>query len=305
MTNELMRYYAALREQNRRTAEERYRLCVAKNGRFAALSEERGAVWKQMAQGRLSNEQAQSRMAAIRAERQTLLIAMGLPSNYLDPIYTCQKCKDTGEVGEELKTLCSCALKRMQEQQKDGSSINDRETFASFRSDLYPSEEQKQDALKILTYAKRYAEKVPAVERPFLVLMGQSGLGKTFFANAIAHAVMERGISVCKVTAYRLIQDVMDGLSTYSDRTTYYTRVPVLVLDDLGTEPMIPTVTAETFFRVFNERLTQGLPTVIGTNLCYEELSEQYGERVASRLFDGRQTRILPFRGKNLRLRER
>lgn len=305
MTQELTRYYAALRERNRKTAEERYRLCVAKDGRFSALSEERGAILKQLALGKLTNEQAQSRIAAIRAERRNHLIALGLSGDYLDPIYTCPKCRDTGEVGEELKTLCTCALKRMQATMQEASGINERETFAAFDASVYPDEAQKQDAMRILQYTQRYAEKLPKVERPFLVLIGRSGLGKTFFANAIAHAALQRGIRATKVTAYRLIQDAMDGIAEHSDRTAAYTRVPLLVLDDLGTEPMIPTVTAETFFRIFNERLAQGLPTVIGTNLGYEELAEQYGERVASRLFDGTQTRILPFRGRNLRMRER
>ena len=105
----LQRYYSAVRAQNLALAEQRQIECETKNPRLKSLREERGSVLIALASGKLTAAQAQSRIAAISAERKNLLTGMGYPTNYLDRIYTCPKCKDTGEVGEIHKTLCSCA----------------------------------------------------------------------------------------------------------------------------------------------------------------------------------------------------
>ena len=79
----------------------------------------------------------------------------------------------------------------------------------------------------------------------------------------------------------------------------------LLILDDLGTEPMVPNVTIETVFRILNERAASLLPTVIITNLSVEEIQMRYDERVSSRMIDTSVTTIAALRGDNLRTRIR
>ena len=74
------------------------------------------------------------------------------------------------------------------------------------------------------------------------------------------------------------------------------------MLDDLGTEPMIPGVTIETLFAAINERQFSGKATVIATNLTKNELFTQYGERIFSRLFASREYAAITLRGKDLRM---
>ena len=76
----------------------------------------------------------------------------------------------------------------------------------------------------------------------------------------------------------------------------------LLLLDDLGTEPMIPGVTIETLFAAINERQFAGKATVIATNLTKNELFTQYGERIFSRLFASREYAAITLRGKDLRM---
>ena len=76
----------------------------------------------------------------------------------------------------------------------------------------------------------------------------------------------------------------------------------LLLLDDLGTEPMIPGVTRETLFAAINERQFAGKATVIATNLTKNELFTQYGERIFSRLFASREYAAITLRGKDLRM---
>lgn len=304
MTNELQRHYSEIRERNRRLWERRYSECIALDPRIATLYEERGRILMQLGQGKLNETQAHSRLAAIVAERKNRLIGLGKPSIYLEPIYTCTKCRDTGEVGDTLKRPCACALQQMQKYMADGAGVQSQQTFATFSDAIYPTEEQRRRALAAKKYCVQYAEALPSPERPFFILMGESGRGKTFLANAIAYAALERGIEATMVTAYRLVQDALDGIQTRTEPMKRYATVPLLVVDDLGSEPDIPTVTVESFYRVFNERLVKNLPTVVATNLSAEELSARYGERIVSRLLDGRRSSLLLLKGDNLRGRK-
>ncbi|MBQ6595783.1 MAG: DNA replication protein DnaC, partial [Clostridia bacterium] len=76
---------------------------------------------------------------------------------------------------------------------------------------------------------------------------------------------------------------------------------PLLLIDDLGTEPMLRNITVEYLFLLLNARLTARRHTVIVTNLDLEQLRVRYGERVYSRLSDRRATLIMRLTGKDLR----
>lgn len=303
MTDDVKRYYSALRDQHRIEHQKRLAACSAQNPRFASFDEERGRVVQQLAQGKTTADAARSRVAAITAERQNLLLSMGLPVDYLEPIFTCKQCKDTGEVGDLLKKPCACQLKKLQEARTVSARINTRETFEAFNADIYGSERQKQFCIRLKAFCLRYVESLPHPQKPTLVLTGQAGLGKSFFGNAIAYAALQRGVDARKVTTYRLLQDVLDGFSSHTEAVATYADVPLLVLDDLGSEPMIPNITVESLFRVLNERFSAMLPTVILTNLNQSDIFEQYGERVASRIFDGGLTQVVEMNGENVRVR--
>ena len=60
----------------------------------------------------------------------------------------------------------------------------------------------------------------------------------------------------------------------------------LLLIDDLGTEPLMNNVTVTQLFNLLNERQMSGRHTVLSTNLSMNELQERYTERVTSRLLD-------------------
>ncbi len=304
MTYELRNHYSEIREKNRRLLNKRIEECERKNPRIRSLTDEPARVMQQLGLKNLTPAAAKARIGQIDAERKTLLISMGLPGDYLDPIYTCPICKDTGEVGNPSR-LCSCALKKQQEQMLSGSRVNERETFERFSESVYPTDEQKKQGLGMRRFCERYVAALPRPEKPNLLIVGQSGLGKSFFGNAIAYAAIEKGIQAFKATAYQCIRDVLSGIDARADAITPYLSAKLLVLDDLGTEAMVPNVTVETVFRILNERSAAQLPTVLITNLDRDGLFERYGERVASRMIDGALTSIVLLRGDNLRTRIR
>lgn len=78
--------------------------------------------------------------------------------------------------------------------------------------------------------------------------------------------------------------------------------MPLLILDDLGSEPEIPNVSTEWLFAVVNERVLAGRASVCITNLSLAELQARYGERLMSRLCDRNTTLVMQLTGRNLRL---
>ena len=304
MKKELERYYSDLKDKNYRLWQKRVAECEAKNPRFRALSEEPGRIMQQAVSGKISYAVASSRLGQVDAERKNLLISLGHPSDYLDMIYTCPICKDKGYDPDTGK-LCVCAMKKEQELMRSASCVNDREIFPKFSEAIYPTDEQKKQGLGMKRFCERYVAALPKPEKPNLLILGQSGLGKSFFANAIAYAAIDRGIRTVKATAYQCIQDILSGIEAREDAIRPYLSAELLILDDLGTEAMVPNVTVETVFRIINERSAAQLPTVLISNLDRDGLFERYGERVASRMIDGALTSIVILRGDNLRTRMR
>ena len=93
----------------------------------------------------------------------------------------------------------------------------------------------------------------------------------------------------------------MEGFSANASPLPRFTRVPLLVLDDLGTEAMIPNVTKESLFAIADQRNASRLATVYISNLNADELTERYGERIASRITDSAVTKAIHFTGGSLR----
>ena len=79
-------------------------------------------------------------------------------------------------------------------------------------------------------------------------------------------------------------------------------ETPFLLVDDLGTEPMMRNITVEYLFLLINERMEAGLSTMATTNLTPAQIQERYGERVCSRLFDRASALTIKLEGKDLRL---
>ena len=79
-------------------------------------------------------------------------------------------------------------------------------------------------------------------------------------------------------------------------------RCDMLLIDDLGTEPIMQNITREYLFTLLNERLMTKKHTVIATNLDMHALMNIYGERVSSRLFDMMNVSIAQLKGRDLRM---
>ena len=78
----------------------------------------------------------------------------------------------------------------------------------------------------------------------------------------------------------------------------------VLVIDDLGTEPINKNVTLEYLYLVINERQLAGKPTIITTNLTPDGVINRYGERIFSRINNKLISLNIKLDGQDMRLKK-
>lgn len=296
------REFDRIRREERQAQQRRIAEAYARVPALADIERERQAAFAEAAARRLSPDAARERLSALSCREQRLLAENGFAPDALELHYRCPACRDTGYLGSGLRRPCACRLK-LRALLDPSVQINNHETFEAFDPAVYPAEAQRKQALAAKRFCEGYVASLPDPEKPNLLFMGMAGLGKSYLGNAIAYRALERGIDAARTTAYAFVQDMLSGIRGDGSHAARYRRAPLLVLDDLGTEPVIPNVSEESLFAVLNERIGQRLPTVLATNLDFPALQQRYGERVFSRLTDSATTCVIRLEGENLRWR--
>ena len=258
------------------------------------------------------SQNMQAEMALINAQLRTALCACDLPEDYLQPVYRCKECRDTGYVGEPVHEMCACLKRAVMNRlyQAEGLQGLERENFSVFDESIFPDEpiegrktSQRAFIKKCRQYCEEYAETFAAGEGKGLLLCGRSGLGKTFLMNCVAQRVLERGYSVVVISAYKLIE----AMRRYQfgedsgEQVQDMLACDLLCIDDLGSEPMLRGVTVSSLYHIINERRNANRSTVITTNLDSDLLYEKYDDRIAARLTDPSRMKVIPFVGTDVR----
>lgn len=250
---------------------------------------------------RKSFEELQEWSLQLSAEFSALLKEHGVDPRELEVHWDCPLCKNTGWVRPEPPDpdhvtpprKCQCLIQEEIEDLYRAAGLTGplrQQTFDKFDVSLYPPSERKHMA-GVLRFCKRFAHDV-AEGRPCdsLLLQGDTGLGKTFLASAIANAVVDARGSV----VYFTFSEFMDlvRLQKFDDERGYHEGLQrlldadLIVLDDLGAEKVTDFV-AQELFNLINHRINRQKPMVVSTNLRPEEVRDYYGERIASRLLYG------------------
>jgi DNA replication protein DnaC len=124
-----------------------------------------------------------------------------------------------------------------------------------------------------------------------LWLYGSSGTGKTTLAMLVSRTALEAGRSVAiyslpKLLAHiRRTYDAAPGEQSYSDFYERLATVDLLHIDDLGAERQTEWV-LEQLYALVNERYEAQRSLAVTTNLEEQELEDQIGARVVSRLVE-------------------
>lgn len=251
-------------------------------------------------------------MGEINRELRRELRACGLPEDYLQPVYRCPLCRDTGYVGEPVHEQCVCLKRAVLARlyQNDGLQSLARENFGTFDETIFPDTPiegrkgtQRGYVKKIRERCERFADGFAPGEGTGLLLCGKSGLGKTFLLNCVAQRVLERGFSVVSISAYKLTETMRrfqfggDDAALVQDMLT----CDLLLIDDLGSEPMLRGVTVSALYHIVSERSGAGRSIVVTTNCSVDQLYEKYDDRIAARLCDPGRMQVLTFVGVDVR----
>jgi DNA replication protein DnaC len=232
-------------------------------------------------------------------EQAALLAMLGLPADALELRFECPHCADTGYIAG---VMCACMKQRLFAEKYAHAQLNPSETFETFDAGVFPGARQQKLMAKAKEICEAYADGFPRCKPMGLLVMGKPGLGKTFLLNAIANRVFERGYHVAMLTAYRLVEQMQARIRSREAQDDYL-EPDLLIIDDLGTEPLIGSITAEYLFAILNERQSRGRATLFATNLDQAMIGERYGERMFTRLISPMLSRAILLEGDDVRLR--
>lgn len=221
--------------------------------------------------------------------KKDLMVAAGFPSDYLEPVYVCPLCQDTGYRGDE---KCTCLKKAIAESlfsENNLSALTKENNFEKLSYEFYQGEDLAHFKNAVQS-CRDFVDKF-TIDYNNLLFYGTVGTGKSFLSLCIAKELLERGYSVIYFSSselFRVLSDVMFGRD---DRTVLKSvrdnlyGAELLIIDDLGTE-LTNSASAAQLFSLLNERHIHSKPTIISTNLNLNELQERYADRIFSRLLE-------------------
>ena len=140
-----------------------------------------------------------------------------------------------------------------------------------------------------------------------MLLLGNSGTGKTHLALALGLAACQKGYRVRFTTAAAMVHELMEArdekqLLRFQKQTASY---ELLIVDELGFVPLSKSG-AELLFEAFSQRYEHGA-TLVTSNLPFQEWTEVLGsERLTGALLDRltHHVHILEMNGESYRLKQ-
>ena len=205
----------------------------------------------------------------------------------------CSKCgeqryKDitiTDEAGEEIplrmKALCQCEYAERKELERKIKEF-DRIARVEYLKKKYLPEERlhgftfdKDDSptSEASITCRQYVNKWQTVRIKGygLLLHGNVGTGKTFYASCIANELINQGTAVALTTITRLINSI--AIEDRDEELARLNTLPLIIIDDLGAERQTE-YSRELAFTVIDERVKSKRPLIVTTNLSPADMAK-------------------------------
>lgn len=259
------------------------------------------AIEKAAAKGKTVDE-LNNREISLRADWFAQAKRLNLDTSTLKPHYYCPLCNDLGRVNGR---ACECYNTLYRAYVRQACELDSKAPYRFSDCDysVFKDETQRKNMEALGTALLAYSEKFPSNNRSNILLLGKVGVGKTFLASAVANAVCDKGYFVAYYSAFGFNQlCAKHRVSSFdSDLLEEPLYADLLVIDDLGSEPIFKNVTLEYLHLILSERQSAGKATFVTTNLSLEQLMNRYGERVYSRLTSKQNTFIKHLDGADVR----
>jgi len=134
-----------------------------------------------------------------------------------------------------------------------------------------------------------------------LVLIGDTGIGKSHIATALCYEAILAGFPTARITAFDLISKIHKSANA-ATKIEYYSKMRVLCIDELGYTYHKKDDT-DSLFQIISKR-SEILPTIITTNLAPKEWGSIFSGAAASAILDrlSFNGRFITFEGNSYRL---
>ena len=293
----IMRRYEQTRDDNRRILEKRRASVYNQIPAYRELEDSVGSISLAKTRCLLDGDDTalsslHDSMEEIGRQKKALLTGAGFPEDYLEPVYTCADCQDTGYIQTEDYQKEKCHCLRQQEisilyAQSNIRDIISKENFTTLSYEYYQGEdlERFQKAVQICRdFVQNFDQSYHN-----LFFYGTVGTGKSFLSGCIARELLIQGHSVIYFSSSGLFDTMARYNFSFKEKETLYNfyedlyNCDVVIIDDLGTEVTNSFVTSQ-LFTCLNERHLRQKATIISTNFSLEELQERYSDRVFSRI---------------------
>lgn len=254
-----------------------------------------------------TTESFEKELNELNTQKQLILKDIGLTKEDITPNFQCKKCLDTGYINQN---ICTCASQIYNNilMQKCGVDLEKVPYLNEYDYKFFGDKEEIAYAKKCIDILKNYVNNFSHLAIKNVVFSGASGTGKTYMTKCLAKELLQKELTTLFVSAFDLNNMFLEEHLCVADQKTNLmdlVDLDVLVIDDLGTEPMRRNVTKEYLLLLLNERLAKNKATIITTNLNPSQILDRYEERIFSRMLNKRSTLIVEFKGKNMRLSQK
>jgi DNA replication protein DnaC len=211
---------------------------------------------------------------------------------YVEP-EACPMCRGAGflrmdvPVGDpSFGRIIDCECRVAEKERRNREELNKASNLEHFRKLTFDSFNQRIPGVGVKE-AYQVTRHFATDPSAWLLLMGGYGCGKTHLAAAIANEALQKGIRLY----FAVVPDLLDYLratfdpnsdASYDERFDMIRNVPLLILDDLGTENSKPWA-REKLYQIINHRYNAKLPTVITTNQDLYQIDGRIHSRITDR----------------------
>ena len=205
----IIREYEDKQTRNRHLLEERTAEVYAKVDGYRTLCESISTISVMQGKKLLDGDthaltDLHSEIQNLISMKNQLLVSAGYPADYLEPVYDCPNCKDTGYIKG---AKCHCFKQKVIDILYEQSGIQEllkRENFSVLSYQYYEGEDLER--FQNTVNACRNFIKTFDSDYHNLFFYGTVGTGKSFLSECIAKELIEKGCSVIYSSSVKLFE---------------------------------------------------------------------------------------------------
>ena len=206
-----------------------------------------------------------------------------LQKDYMENVYICSKCKDSGYVSGEMCECMNAEFSKYAYELTNVATVIKNINFSDIDFKYYEGDAYEQ-AKFVYEKCQKFATLFDEPQTKSLLIFGATGVGKTFFSAATANYLLKTGKHIMYYSAQNLFSSLVDARFNGRSLNDVY-DCDLLIIDDLGTE-IINSATTSCFFELLNTRMLENKKMIVNTNLNFKDIEEIYSSRILSRFME-------------------